>query len=151
MDPVQPRISLIYTTNNEKNLAPRVCSKKNFQKPFRVSSQISVDLNICVLSIEIHVKHTNRFRHTNRGSYPCTFLKKQMKVNVKIFNWLFATYWKVDSAQSCRSPTLETKHEWKLTHFMIWKWFKFCPCFLETGWWLLITNSLFASLWLLKT
>ena len=23
-----------------------------------------------VLSIEIHVKHTNRFRHTNRGSYP---------------------------------------------------------------------------------
>ena len=32
MDPVQPRIFLIYTTNNEKSLAPKVCSKKNFQK-----------------------------------------------------------------------------------------------------------------------
>ena len=31
MAPVQPRISLIYTTNNEKNLAPKVCSKKYFQ------------------------------------------------------------------------------------------------------------------------
>ena len=31
MDPVQPRISLIHATNNEKNLAPKVCSKKNFQ------------------------------------------------------------------------------------------------------------------------
>ena len=29
---VQQRISLIYTTNNEKNLAPKVCSKKHFQK-----------------------------------------------------------------------------------------------------------------------
>ena len=31
MDAVQPWISLIYTTNKEKNLAPKVCSKKNFQ------------------------------------------------------------------------------------------------------------------------
>ena len=33
MDAVQSRISLIYTTNNEKNLTPKVCSKKNFQNP----------------------------------------------------------------------------------------------------------------------
>ena len=32
MDPIQPRIFLINTTNNEKNLTPKVCSKKNFQK-----------------------------------------------------------------------------------------------------------------------
>ena len=33
MDSVQPRISLIYTTNknNEKNLGPKVSSKKIFQ------------------------------------------------------------------------------------------------------------------------
>ena len=33
MGPVQPQISfIIYTTNNEKNLAPKVYSKKIFQK-----------------------------------------------------------------------------------------------------------------------
>ena len=31
MDSVQPGISLIYTTNNEKNVAPKVRSKKNFK------------------------------------------------------------------------------------------------------------------------
>ena len=48
MDPVQPQISLIYTTNNDKNLAPKVCSKKIFKSTFRVSSQISIDLYIYV-------------------------------------------------------------------------------------------------------
>ena len=51
MDPVQPRIYLIYTTNNEKNLAPKVCSKKKmFKSTFRVSSQISVDLHISIMN-----------------------------------------------------------------------------------------------------
>ena len=53
MDPVQPRISLTYTINKEKNLAPKVCSKKNFKSTFRVSSQISVDLYICAQGIDI--------------------------------------------------------------------------------------------------
>ena len=46
MDVVPQRISLIYTTNNEKNLAPRCARKKIFKSTFRVSSQISVDLHI---------------------------------------------------------------------------------------------------------
>ena len=31
MDPVQLRISVIYTIINKKNQVPNVCSKKNFQ------------------------------------------------------------------------------------------------------------------------
>ena len=46
MDPVQPRISLIYTTINEKNLVRRCARKKVFKSTFRVSSQISTDLRI---------------------------------------------------------------------------------------------------------
>ena len=46
MDAVQLRISFIYTTNNEKNLYPKMCSKKIIKSWFQVSSQISVDLHI---------------------------------------------------------------------------------------------------------
>ena len=38
---VQQQISLMYTTNNEKNLARRCARKKIFKSTFRVSSQIS--------------------------------------------------------------------------------------------------------------